>query len=159
MPHDELVTRFQEGFNLCTYSSLIDLQVMEDGEVPLRGLFCLPHLITQLSPGPKLFVKRGEKRPTTPSVPDRNTINTGGDRSCSGGSHQLRCFTPSSELPRGWEARPQKLNPPDWHYVDCPGEGLLCSQGCNLWGFGSGQPWSSIAGVSNPRAKDQFMAC
>lgn len=31
--HGELVTGFQEGFNLCNYSSLIDLQGMEDGEV------------------------------------------------------------------------------------------------------------------------------
>lgn len=56
--HGELVTGFQEGFNLCNYSSLIDLQGMEDGEVCLRGLFCFSTcLITRLSPGPKLFEK------------------------------------------------------------------------------------------------------
>lgn len=64
LPHGELVTRFQEGFNLCNYSSLIGLQGRDDGEVRLRGLFCFsPRLITPLSPGSKLFEKQGKKDP------------------------------------------------------------------------------------------------
>lgn len=40
-------------------------------------------LITRLSPGPAFCEEwRGEGSPCTPSVPDANAINAGGDRSC-----------------------------------------------------------------------------
>lgn len=140
--HGELVTGFQEGFNLCNYSSLIDLQAMEDGEVCLRGLFCFSTcLITWLSPGPKLFEKQGEKKTYHPICSRYEPINTGGDRSCTGASHQLRCFIPSSELHLSWKAQPPESS--DWHQAGWPGDRLLCSCGYSLWGLRSGQPWLS----------------
>lgn len=141
--HGELVTGLQEGFNLSNYSSLIDLQGIEDGEVCLRGLFCFSTcLITQLSPGPKLFEKQGEKKTYYPICSRYESINTRGDRSCSGTSHQPRCFIFSLELHLSWKAQPPESS--DWHQAGWPGDGLLCSWGYSLWGFRSGQPCLSF---------------
>ena len=41
-----------------------------------------------------------------------------------------------------WWLEAQPLEP-DWHQTCWPGEGLLCSQRRDLWGFGSRQPLSS----------------